>query len=323
MIFSITDDRVRALGDEAGVEEVAGEHAEQPVAELLVVDRAPARPGSSSQLRERARRARGGARATRRGGRAARARTGCPASSYACRLCGESSSERMCVKPWPISQISSSWRRTLRWLRANPPGRSDAASRSLMIQQNAARLEPLRPPTLHATASASMRVHHVEQPDARRRPRATSCTRTIARALRRTHQTAVASVPSSRASTGVVAERARPMNDLRDGPTSTGTSTRSTSSRRRASSVEVVRRRSCRTRCPGSAHSDVGGDARRTRAASSRATRKSPTSATTSSYVGRVLHRAGLALHVHHDEPGAGVGDHAEHVRVGARRRRR
>ena len=32
------DDRVRALGDEPGVEQVAGEHTEQAVAELLVVD---------------------------------------------------------------------------------------------------------------------------------------------------------------------------------------------------------------------------------------------------------------------------------------------
>src|SRR6266542_134029 len=60
-----------------------------------------------------------------------------PASSYACRLCGESSSDSTRVNPLPASQISSSWRRTLRWLRANPPGRSEAARRSLMIQQSA------------------------------------------------------------------------------------------------------------------------------------------------------------------------------------------
>ena len=35
------DDGVRALGDQARVEQVAGEHAEQPVAELLVVDQHP------------------------------------------------------------------------------------------------------------------------------------------------------------------------------------------------------------------------------------------------------------------------------------------
>src|SRR4051812_38208939 len=60
---------------------------------------------------------------------------GMPASSYACRLCGESSSVITRVKPFWPSQISSSWRRILRWLRANPPGRSDAASRSRTIQQ--------------------------------------------------------------------------------------------------------------------------------------------------------------------------------------------
>ena len=77
-------------------------------------------------------------------------------------------------------------------------------------------------------------------------------------------------------------QRRRARNDLRDGPTSTGTSTRSTSSRRRASSVEVVRGRL--------AEADARVGARATpsampaaRAASSRSTRKSPTSATTSS----------------------------------------
>src|SRR5262249_1834261 len=56
------------------------------------------------------------------------------ASSYAWRLCGESSRDSTRVKPLPASQMSFSWRRILRWLRANPPGRLDAASWSLMIQ---------------------------------------------------------------------------------------------------------------------------------------------------------------------------------------------
>ena len=78
VIFSIDDHRVRALGDEPGVEQVPGEHTEQPVAELLVVDQARARSGSSASVGEQRRRARAAARATRRGARAGRARTGCP-----------------------------------------------------------------------------------------------------------------------------------------------------------------------------------------------------------------------------------------------------
>ena len=41
-------DRVRTLGDQAGVEQVTGEHAEQPVAELLVVDQHPFLRASAS-----------------------------------------------------------------------------------------------------------------------------------------------------------------------------------------------------------------------------------------------------------------------------------
>ena len=74
---SISERRVRALVDETRVEEVAGEHADEPVAELLVVEQHPLvrvrRAGARATRRSRA-----AGPPARRGGRAGRARTRSP-----------------------------------------------------------------------------------------------------------------------------------------------------------------------------------------------------------------------------------------------------
>src|SRR5262249_24837684 len=88
------------------------------------------------------------------------------ASSYAWRLWGESSNDSTRVNPLPASQMSSSWRRTLRWLRANPPGRSDAARRSLMIQVKPRGSRPWAQRPLTRRPSRDVRsCHHAVQLD--------------------------------------------------------------------------------------------------------------------------------------------------------------
>ena len=232
--------------DEARVEQVAGEHAEQAVAELLVVDQHAARWGSSSHACERAVEHGQPLRPFVVAPERARARTAMPASSYACRLCGESRSESTCVKPCPISQISSSWRRTLRWLRANPPGRSDAASRSLMTQQNNRGSRPCaqRPRNGRHQSSPSSggschRGRAIDRSTAAAAPRARDVVHTH-------HRGALVDRPHHGGEGAVVTRVARPrhradepMNALRDVPTSTGTSTRSTSSGSRASRTRL------------------------------------------------------------------------------------
>ena len=117
----------------------------------------------------------------------------------------------MCVKPCPMSQISSSWRRTLRWLRANPPGRSDAASRSLMTQQNARGSRPCAhrpftpPASISRHAHCSRRCAHLGQ-EPHRVGRAADVVHAHERAPWSTAHTTVARVPSSRASAAVATE---------------------------------------------------------------------------------------------------------------------
>ncbi len=169
------------------------------------------------------------------------------ASSYACRLWGDSSNERILVKPWPTSQISSSWRRTLRWLRAKPPGRSDAARRSVTIQQKPRGSRPWaqRPRNGAVIAEARSRgdAHRVEQGDrVRRRARFVDAQH---RAPASSASTLVANVASSRRSavgspaSPATSRSSTPRNRLRDAPNSTGTGTRSTRSRRPASSCRL------------------------------------------------------------------------------------
>ena len=118
------------------------------------------------------------------------------------------------MKPWPMSQISSSCRRTLRWLRANPPGRSDAASRSLMIQQNARGSRPWAQRPFMPPPSRRVRTSRRATAVRRRSPRR----RAPARFVRRGRPT----TPWLRACRRHAAATSSPstlaMNDLREGP---------------------------------------------------------------------------------------------------------
>ena len=220
------------------------------------------------------------------------------------------------VKPCWASQISSSWRRILRWFRAKPPGRSDAASRSLMIQQNIRGSSPWAqrprnvviatppPPARHRGA------RHRSQDRGRLDRAPTSWTRTIA-APRSSAQTTVASVASSRAA-GSSTSMIRPRNALRDVPTSTGTPTAADQLGQARRAARGCARSSCRTRSrdrPSARRPAMPACARGVEALGeeladlARRRRRS---------AGACLHRARLALHVHRDVP-----------RTGIRRRRR
>ena len=224
------------------------------------------------------------------------------------------------MKPWPMSQISSSWRRTLRWLRAKPPGRSDAASRSLMIQQKRTRLEPLGPASLHATRLRVDARPSPEQPQrvgrrARRRARARS------RAPWSTAHTAVASVPSSRVVDGVVAEHSAPRNDLRDGADEHRHVDALDQLAEAREQLEVVR--------DGLAEPDAGigaqrvgrdaGGARRGEALDAGSRRPRRRRRRSAGRAASCAARPACASH----EPGAARRRPAEHLRVGDRRRRR
>ena len=214
----------------------------------------------------------------------------------------------MCVKPWPISQISSSWRRTLRWFRANPPGRSDAASRSLMTQQKARGSSPCahlpfmtvpltRLPSRRACASSTA-SEPLRRPGGRR-----------ARGRSRRHGRAPTppspGCASSRASGArtrgapIASASTAPRNALRDVPTSTGTSTRATSSSSRAR-----RSRLCADRL---AEPDAGIGAQRVGGDAGVARDREPLDEEVADLgddvvvAGLVLHRARLTLHVHRD----------------------
>ena len=145
------------------------------------------------------------------------------------------------MNPWPTSQISSSWRRTLRWLRAKPPGRSDAASRSLMIQQKHA--------GLRGPAPSGPSRHRVSVPSARS---ITSSSRDVRRAVARdvvhphdaapwsTAHTVGGQRARRRGAATAVAEHACRGSDLRDVPDQHAARRRApTSSASRASSARL------------------------------------------------------------------------------------
>ena len=122
-----------------------------------------------------------------------------------------------------------------------------------------ARLEALGPP-----AAESAGAHAAIPSGVARSSASSSCDRARATRRRRArarraapcvkHQTVVASVASSRASTGA-SPSTRPRNDLRDAPTSSGTSDPRRELGQRARATRGCARRSWRSRCPGSARS--------------------------------------------------------------------
>ena len=85
--------------------------------------------------------------------------------------------------------------------------------------------------------------------------------------------------------------------------------------RRAGRAARGCARRSCRSRCPGRRSARRRGHPR---SAPRRAARIKELDdlACDVVVVRSLLHRAGLALHVHHDEPGARVGDDAEQIGV-------
>ena len=205
----------------------------------------------------------------------------------------------MCVKPWPIEpdqlflapHLAVVAGEPARPLRRRQPVLDDPAERP--------RLEPLGPPSLHATASASIDVPSPRAAGARRRRGADVVHPHDARAL--------VDAPDHGGERAVVARIGRgrrrascAMNDLRDGPTSTGTSRRVDQLARVARAARGCAPRSCRSRCRGRRTATRRRCPRHARAAS----RSSEEVADLDDdvVVARVvLHGAGLALHVHHD----------------------
>ena len=164
----------------------------------------------------------------------------------------------MCVKPWPMSQISSSWRRTLRWLRANPPGRSDAASRSLMTQQkHAARAPGPSVPHVHASdLRGEWRVPSRRAAAAHRRRGADVVhAHDRARPGRRAHTTVASVRVVARVGRVAVAESRAPRNDLRDAPDERPARRRARRARRGARAARGCARAVLPNPMPGSAHS--------------------------------------------------------------------
>ena len=202
----------------------------------------------------------------------------------------------MWVNPWPISQISSSWRRTLRWLRE--PART-LRRREPVLDDPAerARLEPLRPSALHqapprAFAPVLARdlcrvdaLHHVQQ--ARRVDHGSDV-------VHAHHTRAVIEGPHRARQRGVVARGGR--RHLAPGRRREHRAeerlARGTNQHRYADACHELGRaaraaRGCgrpasRSRCPGRPQRVVG-SGRPPRAASRRATSKAKTSSTTSS----------------------------------------
>ena len=198
-----------------------------------------------------------------------RRRAGCGASRAA---------TATCVNPWPPSQISSSWRRTLRWLRAKPPGRSDTASRSVMIQREEAGLEALRPAPPHRRAA-----RHAAQPRPASSSRATVAAADVVHPHDRRRRGRAptrpwrACPPRARRPGHVASSvvdppmRHRPDERLARRAHEHRTPTRVGERREPGEQREVVRRPSCRSRCPGSA---TGRRRRRPRRARRRAARR-------------------------------------------------
>ena len=254
--FSITEIACGPCSTRPRVQEVAGEHAEDAVAELLVVQ-VEAFGRIVEQLRRARRRSttsRGASSSCGPSGTCTYAR---PTSSYACRLWGESSSDTTWVKPLTLSQISSSWRRTLRWLRANPPGPLAGAEAVLDHPREVARLQalgpaPAQPAGGHAAIPSGVaRSIVVEQLDRASRSgdvvhahrRAAPCSK---------HQTVVGErrVVATRRF-GRRPERSAPRNDLRDVPTRSGTPDASRDLGQRARATRRSAPRSWRSRFPG------------------------------------------------------------------------
>ena len=145
---------------------------------------------------------------------------------------------------------------------------------------------------------------------------ATSWTRTIEAPWSRAHTT-VASVPSSRSSTGRGAPGVRrppPMNPLRDGPTMHRHAGRPGDSGSRARSARLWAT-VLPNPSPGSATSSSSGIPAST-AATRRSARKAPDLGHDVVVAGVVLHRRRRALHVHEDVAGPGLGHERQHRRV-------
>ena len=252
------DDRVRPLGDEAGVEEVAREHAEQPVAELLVVDQHPLVGIAQPARRARVEHGQPLGPFVVPADRDVRVRdAGLLVRVQVVRRVEQREHVREAVADEPdqlllAPHLAVVAREPARALGGGEPVLDDPAER--------ARLEPLRPASLHATGPAR-RASRISVSNPNRlgdRPHVVHPHDGCA-AIERPHdggeRRVVASIGASGSASPLASATTRPRNVLREVPTSTGTSTRATSSSRRAS-----RSRLCSTRL---AEADAGIGAQR------------------------------------------------------------
>ena len=147
----------------------------------------------------------------------------------------------MCVKPWPIEPDQLLLAAHLAVVAREPAGRSDAASRSLMIQQNARGSSPCAQRPFTSTASG-IESRAIDTSSSRNASRAARGRRAPARRARRGRAPTptVARVPSSRVGeVGAVAERRAEERLARRADEHRARRPRATSSSRRASSSRL------------------------------------------------------------------------------------
>src|SRR5262245_14893572 len=276
------DDRVRSLLHETGIEEKAGDDTEQAVAELRVVHQDPLRRAVEPTRQRRVHVAQTFGELVVPPQRHVLVRE--PHLLVRVQVVGRVEQRQHVREPVPGQPQQLLLPAHLAMVAGEAAGPLGHREPPRDHPREVAGFEALGPSPPHAApASATSSAWRSRTACAAAR---TSCTRTID-APRPTAHTTVANVPSSRWSAGSgsgtspVRASKIPMNVLREVPTRTGTCTRSTrlgspaSSRRLWSTVLPKP-------IPGSAASAPGAMPA-ARAASTRAARKSPTSATTSS----------------------------------------